>query len=82
MDTFPFESWLEPCLEFDADGACTAYDYVGYFPWADSSTAGLILAWLAIIVSVSAAILVTTREDKLLNHAADRLSDKYNSEGD
>lgn len=81
MDTFPFSDWMEPCLEVDADGACTVYDYVGYFPWADSSEAGLILAWLAIIVSVISGLLVTLREDKLLNHAADRLADKYSEGG-
>jgi hypothetical protein len=72
---------MQHCLEVDADGGCTAYDYVGYFTWGPgNNTASIILAWLAIIVSVVAAVLVTLREDNVLNAAADRLADKYNSE--
>lgn len=80
MNTFPLTDWLEPCLTFDDDGLCTEYDYVAYFTWADSSTISVILALLAIAVSVIMAVMITGREDKLLNEAADRLADKYNSE--
>lgn len=72
MNTFPYES-LDEAVE--AAG--------GYATWAASAgtnNASVILALLAIAVSVIAAIMVTVREDKLLNHAADRLTDKYNSE--
>ncbi len=73
MNTFPYESW-EAALEA-ADGT------TGYFTWGPGgNTASVILALLGIAVSVISAILVTTREDKLLNHAADRLADKYSSE--
>jgi hypothetical protein len=73
---------MQHCLEVDADGGCTLYDHtVGYFTWGPgNNTASIILAWLAIIVSVVAAVLVTLREDNVLNAAADRLADKYNSE--
>ena len=41
----------------------------------------LVLVILAIAVSVISGLLITVREDRLLNHAADRLADKYSSEG-
>jgi hypothetical protein len=73
MNTFPYDSW-EAALEA-ADGT------TGYFTWGPGgNTASVVLAILGIAVSVISAILVTTREDKLLNHAADRLADKYSSE--
>ena len=73
MNTFPYDSW-EAALEA-ADGT------TGYFTWGPGgNTASIVLAVLGIAVSVISAILVTTREDKLLNHAADRLADKYSSE--
>ena len=76
MNTFPYDSW-EAALEA-ADGT------TGYFTWAEGanfgSTPSIVLAILGIAVSVIAAFLVTVREDKLLNHAADRLADKYSSE--
>ncbi len=73
MNTFPYDS-LDEAVE--AAG--------GYATWVEASgtnNISVVLALLAIAVSVIAALLVTVREDKLLNHAADRLSDKYNTEG-
>lgn len=72
MNTFPYDS-LEEAVE--AAG--------GYTTWgvaAGTNTASVILALLAIAVSVIAMVVITSRENKLLNHAADRLSDKYNTE--
>ena len=73
MNTFPYDSW-EAALEA-ADGT------TGYFTWGPGgNTASVVLAILAIAVSVIMAVMITAREDKLLNEAADRLADKYNSE--
>ena len=73
MNTFPYESW-EAALEA-ADGT------TGYFTWGPGNNTGsVVLAILGIAVSVIGAILITARENKLLNDAADRLGDKYNSE--
>ena len=73
MNSFPYDSW-EQGLEMAG----------AYFTWAEGpvfgSTMSVVLSILGIAVSVVSAILVTTREDKLLNHAADRLADKYSSE--
>jgi hypothetical protein len=73
MNSFPYDSWEQG---IEMAGA--------YFTWAEGPNFGsgpsIILAILGIAVSVISAILVTTREDKLLNHAADRLADKYSSE--
>lgn len=69
MNSFPFDSWEE------------GIEMAGpYFTWANNEGVSVLLAILGIAVSVISAILVTTREDKLLNHAADRLADKYSSE--
>lgn len=73
MNTFPYDS-LDEAVE-------TAGGYATWVEAAGTNTASVILALLAIAVSVISAVMVTVREDKLLNHAADRLSDKYNSEG-
>ncbi|MDE0497822.1 MAG: hypothetical protein OXH86_10745 [Acidimicrobiaceae bacterium] len=71
MNTFPYDSW-EAAIEA-ADGT------TGYFTWGPGgNTMSVMLAIIGIAVSVVSALLVTTREDKLLNHAADRLADKYN----
>ncbi len=73
MNTFPYDSW-EAALEA-ADGT------TGYFTWGPGgNTASVVLAIIAIAVSVIMAVMITAREDKLLNDAADRLADKYNSE--
>lgn len=73
MNTFPYDSW-EAAIEA-ADGT------TGYFTWGPGgNTASVVLALIGIAVSVVAAMLVTVREDKLLNHAADKLADKYSSE--
>ena len=69
MNSFPFDSW-EQGIEMAGP----------YFTWADSEGISILLAILGIAVSVISALLVTVREDKLLNHAADRLADKYSSE--
>ena len=73
MNTFPYDS-LDEALE-------TAGGYATWVEAAGTNTASVVLALLAIAVSVIAALMVTVREDRLLNHAADRLSDKYNTEG-
>ena len=70
MNTFPYDSW-EAALEA-ADGT------TGYFTFGPGgNTASLIISILAIALSVTMAVLVTTREDKVLNEAAERLADKY-----
>ena len=70
MNTFPYDSWLA-ALEA-ADGT------TGYFTWGPGgNTASVVISLLAIVVSVTMAVLVTVREDKVLNEAADRLADKY-----
>ena len=70
MNTFPYDSW-EAALEA-ADGT------TGYFTWGPGgNTASVIISILAIALSVTMAVLVTTREDKVLNEAAERLADKY-----
>ena len=74
MNTFPYDSW-EAALEA-ADGT------TGFFTWGPGgNTASVVLAIIGIAVSVIMAVMITAREDKLLNDAADRLADKYNSEG-
>ena len=73
MNTFPYDSW-EAALEA-ADGT------TGYFTWGPGgNTASVVLAILAIAISVIMAVMITVREDKILNEAADRLADNYNSE--
>ena len=70
MNTFPYDSW-EAAIEA-ADGT------TGYFTWGPGGNAmSVFLAIVGIVISVGSALLVTMREDKLLNHAADRLADKY-----
>lgn len=74
MNTFPYDSW-EAALEA-ADGT------TGYFTWGPGgNTASVVLAIIGIAISVIMAVMITTREDKLLNAAADQLADKYSSEG-
>ena len=74
MNTFPYDSW-EAALEA-ADGT------TGYFTWGPGgNTASVVLAIIGIAISVLMAVMITAREDKLLNNAADQLADKYNSEG-
>ena len=69
MNTFPYDSW---------DAAIEAAS--GYYTWGPgNNTASITLAWLAIIMSVAAGIIITYRENRLLDHAADRLADKYNA---
>ena len=70
MNTFPYESFNEAV---EAAG--------GYSTWgAPAGTNGtmVVLALLGIAISVISAVIVTVREDALLNHAADRLAEKYN----
>ena len=70
MNTFPYDSW-EAALEA-ADGT------TGYFTYGPGgNTASMVISILAIVLSVAMAVLVTTREDKALNEAADRLADNY-----
>jgi hypothetical protein len=73
MNSFPYDSWEQG---IEMAGA--------YFTWAEGPNFGpgwsIGLAILGIAVSVISALIVTVREDKVLNHAADRLADKYSSE--
>ena len=70
MNTFPYDSW-EAALEA-ADGT------TGYFTFGPGgNTASMVVSILAIVLSVAMAVLVTTREDKALNEAADRLADQH-----
>ena len=73
MNSFPYDSWEEG---IEAAGA--------YFTWAEGplygSTMSIVLSALGIAVSVIAMIIITARENRLLNHSADRLADKYSSE--
>ena len=70
MNTFPYDSW-EAALEA-ADGT------TGYFTFGPGgNTASMVVSILAIVLSVAMAVLVTTREDKVLNEAAERLADQY-----
>ena len=70
MNTFPYDSW-EAALEA-ADGT------TGYFTFGPGgNTASIVLAIIGIALSVFAGFMVTLREDRLLNHAADRLAEKY-----
>ena len=85
MDTFPYDSWAEALAAVEnpdtGERLCQAfYDACpGYFTFGPGgNTAAVVLSVLGIAVSVIAALVVTVREDKLLNHAADRLADKYN----
>lgn len=73
MNTFPYDS-LDEAVE-------AAGGYATWVEAAGTNTISVVLAVLAIVVSVVAMLLVTSREDRLLNDAADRLSDKYNTEG-
>ena len=73
MNTFPYDSW-EAALEA-ADGT------TGYFTWGPGGNTGsVVLAILGIAVSVISILMITSRENKLLDEAADRLADKYSSE--
>ena len=73
MNTFPYDSW-DAAMEA-ADGT------TGYFTWGPGgNTASVVLAIIGIAVSVIGAVIITAREDKLLNEAADQLADKYNGE--
>ena len=70
MNTFPYDSWAAATEA--ADSA------TGYFTFGPGgNTASVVISLLAIVLSVTMAVLVTVREDKVLNEAADRLADKY-----
>ena len=84
MNTFPYDSWDDALRAVEnpdtGERLCEAFYNAcpGYFTFGPGgNTASVVLAVIGIAVSVVAALLVTTREDKLLNHAADRLADKY-----
>ena len=73
MNTFPYDS-LDAAVE--AAG--------GYAVWgeaAGTNTISVVIALLGIAVSVIWMMWITANEDSKLNEAADRLSDKYNTEG-
>ncbi len=72
--SFPYESWAAAFA--DADGT------TGYFTFGRGGNAATVLiTWLAIVLSVTAAVMVTKREDDLLNEAAERLAEKYDTNG-
>ncbi len=74
MNTFPYDSWE---AAFEAANGTN-----GYFTWGPGgNTASVVLAILGIAISVAMAVMVTRRENDLLNEAADRLAHKYSSEG-
>ena len=91
--SFPYESWDEGLesagYEWNPDDE--AYQVsdpevgplsAGYFTFGPGGNATTVLiTWLAIVLSVTAAVMVTKREDDLLNEAAERLADKYDSNG-
>lgn len=69
--SFPYNNWDE-AVEAAA----------GYFTFGPGGNAATVLVTiLAIVMSVTAAVMVTKREDDLLNEAAERLADKYDSNG-
>lgn len=69
--SFPYNNWDE-AVEAAA----------GYFTFGPGgNTATVLITILAIVMSVTAAVMVTKREDDLLNEAAERLADKYDSNG-
>ena len=69
--SFPYDSW-DAALD-------AAAGYFTFGPGGNSNT--VIITVLAIVLSVTAAVMVTKREDDLLNEAAERLADKYDSNG-
>lgn len=72
--SFPYDSWAAATEA--ADGIA------GYFTFGPGDNfATVLITILAIVMSVTAAVMVTKREDDLLNEAADRLADKYDSNG-
>ncbi len=72
MNTFPYDSW-EAALE-------AADQSTGYFTWGPGGNfATVLITLIAIVISVSAAVTVTRRENALLNESAERLAGKYNS---
>lgn len=69
--SFPYENWDE-AIEAAA----------GYFTFGPGSNfATVLITILAIVMSVTAAVMVTKREDDLLNEAAERLAEKYDTNG-
>ena len=84
MNTFPYDSWEEALAAVEnpdtGERLCEAFYNAcpGYFTFGPGgNTASVVLALMGIAISVGAALLITMREDKLLNHAADRLAEKY-----
>lgn len=72
MNTFPYDSW-DAAIEA-ADGT------TGYFTWGPGGNfASVLITLLAIALSIVMIVMVTRRENAILNEAAERLSDKYNS---
>lgn len=83
--SFPYESWdvaLAASAEAVENAGASLGGQVGYFTFGEGGNAATVLiTWLAILLSVTAAVTVTKREDDLLNEAADRLAEKYDSNG-
>lgn len=69
MDTFPYESWDEAI-------AAAAEGDAAYFTFG-VGTGLTILTILGILLSVAIGVYLVTNEARHLNHAADRLADKY-----
>ncbi|MCQ3814110.1 MAG: hypothetical protein KTU85_06795 [Acidimicrobiia bacterium] len=70
MNSFPYDSW-EEALEAGT----------GYFTFGPGQNfASVLIALIAIVISVYSIVTVTRRENDLFNESAERLSGKYNGE--
>ena len=70
MDTFPYESWDDAIAAAGADGSAPYFTFgVG--------TGLTILTVLGIALMLMVAFYLVTNEARHLNHAADRLAQKY-----
>lgn len=72
MNTFPYESW-EAALE-------AANGTNGYFTWGPGDNfASVLIALIAIVLSVYSAVMVTRRENALFTESVERIAGKYNN---
>ena len=83
--SFPYENWdeaLAASAEAVENVGASLGGQVGYFTFGPGGNAATVLITiLAIVMSVTAAVMVTKREDDLLNEAAERLAEKYDTNG-